>query len=225
MFYETASNKHGMAHDPFLACVVPRPIGWISTVDRNGTPNLAPYSFFNAVGHAPPKVMFSAVGEHGDGGPKDSLRNAEETGEFVCNMATWDLREQLNVTSAHFPRGVEEAKEAGLELVPSELVKAPRVKASPIHLECKYLTTLRLPTHNPRAVNSIVFGVVVGIHISEDVIVDGKVDVRKFRPIARMGYMDYAVVNEPFEMLRPTVGARPGFSTNLEMYGKFKSGT
>lgn len=222
MFYETLANKHGLPHDPFLACVAPRPIGWVSTVGRDGKVNLSPYSFYNAVAHRPPRIFFSGVGMHADGGIKDSVRNAEQVGEFVLNIATWDLREQMNYTSAHFDRGVNEAEMADLELEPSTLVKPPRVKASPIHLECTYLTTLRVPTIDPAADNSIVFGTVVGVHIDDRVLTNGRIDVTKVKPIGRMGYMDYCVIDKVFTMSRPTVGAKPTFNTNMELYTGFE---
>ena len=145
MFYDTRIGDHGLPHNPFKACVVPRPIGWITSVNEAGVVNLAPYSFFNGVAGDPPCVMFSPGGRKTDGPPdgsKDSLANVERTGEFVCNVVTWDLREAMNVTSAPAPAGVDEAAVAGLEMVPSKLVKPPRVKASPIHMECKYLQTV-----------------------------------------------------------------------------------
>lgn len=221
MFYETLANKHGLPHDPFLACVGPRPIGWVSTVGLDGKVNLAPFSFYNAVAHRPPKIMFSGVGLHADGGVKDSVRNAEQVGEFVLNIATWDLREEMNYTSAHFDRGVNEAEMAELALEPSVLVKPPRVKASPIHLECRYMLTVRLPTVDPAADNSIVFGEVLGVHIDDRVLVNGKVDLTRVKPIGRLGYMEYCVVDKVFTLGRPTVGAKPAFNTNIEMFSGF----
>lgn len=206
MFYDTRTGKHGLPRDPFKACVVPRPIGWITTVNEAGVVNLAPYSFFNAVAGDPPVVIFAPGGRKADGPPdgsKDSLANAERTGEFVCNVATWDLREEMNLTSAPAPAGVDESQIAGLEMVASELVKPPRVKASPIHLECRYLQTVDLPCDTPGARNAVVFGQVIGVHIDESVLTDGLVDMAKLKPIARLGYMDYCVVEEVFAMQRP----------------------
>jgi len=206
MFYDTRSGEHGLPRDPFKACVVPRPIGWITTVNEAGVVNLAPYSFFNAVGGEPPCVVFAPGGRKADGPPdgsKDSLANAERTGEFVCNVATWDLREQMNLTSAAAPAGVDEAEIAGLQMVPSQLVKPPRVKASPIHLECKYLQTVDLPCDTPGIRSAVVFGQVIGVHIDESVLTDGLVDMAKLKPIARLGYMDYCVVEEVFAIQRP----------------------
>ncbi|GAB4374148.1 MAG: flavin reductase family protein [Kiloniellaceae bacterium] len=205
MFYDTRTGQHGLPRDPFKACVVPRPIGWITTVNEAGVVNLAPYSFFNAVGGNPPVVVFAPGGRKADGpadGSKDSLANVERTKEFVCNVVTWDLRDQMNLTSAPAPAGVDEAEFAGLEMVPSELVKPPRVKASPIHLECRYLQTVDLPG-NAGERNAVVFGQVVGVHIDESVLTGGLVDMAKLKPIARLGYMDYCMVEEVFAIQRP----------------------
>jgi len=201
MFYETATNDHGLPYNPYKSIVVPRPIGWITTVDPDGVINLAPYSQFNNLGYDPPYVMFSSGSRLGDGAPKDSARNALLTGEFVCNMATWDLREAVNVTSQMVPSDVDEAKMAGLEMVPSRLVRPPRVKASPVHLECRYHATLTLPGNSIDNLTYLVVGEVIGVHISDDVITpEGKIDILKCRPIARMGYFDYTSVDSVFEM-------------------------
>ena len=202
MFYRT-DDHHGLKHDPFKALVVPRPIGWISSLDPAGLVNLAPFSFFNAVASDPPVVIFSAGGPHLEGGPKDTPMNVEATGEFVCNVATWELRQAVNQTSARVARGVDEFALAGLTPVPARLVKPPRVKESPVHLECRYLQTVTLPSQDPESANQVVFGQVVGVHIDDRIVSDGKIDWRKFKPIARLGYMDYTVVEEIFAMDRP----------------------
>ena len=196
MFYDTASNTHGLRHDPVKALVAPRPIGWISTVGRDGSVNLAPYSFFNLVSEHPPYVMFSS------GGRKHSQRNAEETGEFVCSLATHGLREAMNKSSANVPYGADEFELAGLIKASSRLVKPPRVAASPVALECRYWQTITPPTR-AAASYGIVIGEVVGVHIDDRFITDGLVDTVAMQPIARMGYMDYAVVTEKFVMVRP----------------------
>jgi len=206
MFYDTRTGDHGLPHNPFKACVVPRPIGWITTVNEAGVVNLAPYSFFNGVAGDPPIVMFCPGGRKADGPPdgsKDSLANAERTKEFVCNVVTWDLRDAMNMTSAPAPAGVDESQIAGLEMVPSTLVKPPRVKASPIHMECSYLQTVDLPSDDANARNAVVFGQVIGLHIDESVLTDGLVDMAKLKPIARLGYMDYTRVDEVFAIRRP----------------------
>lgn len=200
MFYETAKNDHGLPHNPFKAIVSPRPIGWISSLDGDGRTNLAPYSFFNAVGDRPPIVMFSSSGY------KDSAANVDATGEFVCNMASWDLKDEMNVSSAPVSGDTSEFELAGLEMAPSRLVRAPRVAKAATALECKHLQTLKLKDlDGVETDNWIVFGQVVGVHIDENILVDGKVDVTRFKPLSRLGYMEYAAVTEVFEMMRPNV--------------------
>lgn len=201
MFYET-DKPHGLPRDPFKACIVPRPIGWISSLDADGVPNLAPYSFFNGVSYAPPVVMFASNGPQPHG-PKDTITNIESTAEFVVNMATWDLRDKMNATCAPLKPDIDEFVYAGLTAEPSRLVRPPRVAESPIHLECVYLQTVELPSDDPLARNAMVLGRVVGIHIRDDVLCDGLVDMAKIRPLSRLGYMDYAVIDETFTMARP----------------------
>lgn len=201
MFYQT-DKPHGLPHDPFKACIAPRPIGWISSLGTDGVANLAPYSFFNGVSSAPPVVMFASNGPQPHG-PKDTITNIEATGEFVVNMATWDLRDKINATSASLKPDVDEFAAAGLTAEASMLVKPPRVAKSPIHLECIYLQTVELPSDDPVARNAMVLGRVVGVHISDRVLTDGLVDMTKIRPLSRLGYMDYAVIDETFSMARP----------------------
>lgn len=203
MFYEPRLQNSGLAMDPLKALVVPRPIGWISSVDLEGRVNLAPFSFFNMVADSPPIVMFAPSGLKPDGSPKDSLRNVETVGAFVVNLATWDLREQMNATSARLPAGVNEAEVAGLEMVPSTIVAPPRVKASPVALECRYLKSVVLPSLDPAEPNTVLFGDVVGVHVADHLIENGRVDITKARPIARMGYSLYTVVEQTFRMTRP----------------------
>lgn len=198
MFYDAVANTHGLKWDPFKAVVAPRPIGWISTLGKNGVVNLAPYSFFNAVSTDPHFVMFSS------GGRKDSQRNAEETGEFVCSLATYDLREAMNRTSQHVGPEVDEMALAGLTPAPSKLVAPPRVAESPVAFECRYWRTIDLPgPDGGPGTHAIVLGQVVGVHIDDAVIVGDKVDVTKVKPIARLGYGDYAVIDQVFELSRP----------------------
>lgn len=197
MFYETDENKHGLRHDPFKALIAPRPIGWISTLSSDGVLNLAPYSYFNGVSDRPKLVMFSS------GGRKHSVENAEKTGEFVCSMATYDLKDEMNLTSAQVGPEVNEMELAKLESAPSKMVKPPRVAKSPAALECKYHQTIALPGENGLDGNYLVIGQVVGIYIADEFIAEGMVDITKYRPIARLGYMDYAVVDEVFSMNRP----------------------
>lgn len=201
MFYATDLNDHGLPFDPFKAIVAPRPIGWITTMGTRGEINLAPYSYFNAVSTRPPIVCFSSEGR------KDSVAFVEETREFVCNLATFDLRDPMNQSSGNYPRGVNEMKEAGLAPAASRLVKPPRVAASPCALECRLLQVLSLSDLKGRSIDRhVVFGQVVGIHIDERYISNGRLDVAAMRPISRCGYNDYAVVDALFEMQRPVVG-------------------
>ena len=198
MFYETATNDHGLPHDPFKAIVAPRPIGWISSLSATGELNLAPYSYFNGVSSKPPCVMFSSEGY------KDSIANIAETREFVCSLATWELREHMNATAATVAREVDEFMLAGLTAAPSRLVKPPRVAESPCALECRLVKIVNLGDDDPTlADRQIVIGKVVGIHIDERFIKDGILDTAAMKPIARCGYRNYAVVVEQFEMIRP----------------------
>ena len=203
MFYDTAANDHGLAFNPFKSCVVPRPIGWVSTVSHEGIVNLAPFSMFNQLGYDPPIVMFSGSCRPGTGERKDSVTNAEETGEFVVNVVGHAQRREMNETSANVPPAVDEFALAGLEVEPSRLVKPPRVKGAPAHLECTYLKTVELPSDDPDSRNAVVLGTVIGIHIDDSIITDGMIDMDKFRPVARLGYMDYTVVDNVFTMIRP----------------------
>lgn len=203
MFWKT-DEPHGLPRDPFKSCVIPRPIGWISTVSPEGVPNLAPYSFFNGVAGDPPMVMF-ASGMRSADAPKDSIHNAEQTGEFTCSMVSFDLKEIMNDTSAAYDAAVDEAGHLGIEMEQSELVKPMRVKAAPIHMECTYFDTMELPKDRNGAGNAICVGRVVGVHIRDDFLKDGFVDVEKIRPVARLGYMDYTSVQEVFTMMRPEV--------------------
>lgn len=188
MFYEPGKRNHGLPHDPFKAIVAPRPIGWITSMSAKGEINLAPYSFFNGVSTDPPMVMFSSEGR------KDSLVFVEETKEFVCNLATWDLRDQMSASSGPFPRGVNEMRETGLDPAPSRLVRPPRVKAAPCALECKWLQTVRLRGIDGETLDRyVVFGQVIGIYIDEQFIREGLLDTAALRPIARAGYHDYFV--------------------------------
>jgi flavin reductase (DIM6/NTAB) family NADH-FMN oxidoreductase RutF len=206
MFFET---KSGLKPPPFKhtiynALVVPRPIGWISTMSPEGVVNLAPFSFFNSLSGDPPCVMYCPNGwKKGTHEAKDSLTNVEATGEFVFNMCTYDLREQMNITAAHVPSSVDEMAEAGLEAAPCKLVKPPRVLASPIALECLYLQTVQLPESSDGRPNHVVIGHVVGIHVDDDVISDGIIDIHKLKPLARLGYLDYATIDNVFAINRP----------------------
>lgn len=220
MFYDALENRHGLKHDPFKALVVPRPIGWISTKSKAGAVNLAPYSFFNAVGDRPHYVVF------GSGGMKDTLQNVAETGVFVCNLATYDLREQMNMTSATVPHGVDEFALAGLTAVPGRLVDVPHVGEAPAAFECRYFQTIELPgAGRYKGGYHLVIGLVVGIHIDERYVKDGLIDVGAMRPLARLGYMDYAVVTPEtmFALNRPEVDAEGRVQVPTDVWdGKYR---
>jgi flavin reductase (DIM6/NTAB) family NADH-FMN oxidoreductase RutF len=195
MQYDAVKGDHGFTVDPFKSIVMPRPIGWISTVSPEGAVNLAPYSFFNALSDAPPYVMFAS------GPRKDSQHNAEVTGEFVCSIVSWDLREAMNASSATVAPEIDEFALAGLEKEPSRFVKPPRVKGTPAALECRYWRSLELP--GGPEVGTLVIGAVVGIYIDDRFIKDGRVDSGAMRPIARLGYSEYTVADTVFRMRRP----------------------
>lgn len=198
MFYEPALRNHGLSHDPLKALVAPRPIGWISSISAAGVINLAPYSFFNLVSDRPPIVMFSSDGR------KDSLANVEETGEFVCNIVTEDFTQAMNISSAPYRPEINEFEKAGLAMEPSRLVRPPRVRRIAAALECK-VTDIRpltgLDGTNGRY--TMVLGEVIGVYVDEAILKQGRVDVAHFRLLARLGYMDYSVVERVFELHRP----------------------
>lgn len=200
MFYRTDANDHGLPFNPYKSIVVPRPIGWISTLDREGRVNLAPFSQFNNLGYDPPYVMFAAQ-QKPAGAPKDSALNAIESGEFVCSMATYELREAVNVTSRFVDAGVDEMALAGLTPAPSRLVAPPRVAESPVHLECRFHTALVLPAHSVDNTAHVVVGRVLGVHIDEAALTaKGKLDVARIKPLAKLGYHDYTAVESVFTM-------------------------
>jgi flavin reductase (DIM6/NTAB) family NADH-FMN oxidoreductase RutF len=201
-FYEPASG-HGLSHDPFKAIVAPRPIGWVSTIDSEGRPNLAPYSFFNAIADTPPMLAFSSAGW------KDSVANCEATRAFVWNLATRPLAERMNESAAPLPRGASEFVRAGLTPAPSRLVAPPRVAESPASLECRVVAIQRLHDLEGTPIdNWLVIGQVVGVHIDRAFLTgEGLFDTFAARPILRAGYRaDYAEIGSDakFEMVRPT---------------------
>ncbi len=218
MQYEPGKAKHGLPHDPFKSCVIPRPIGWISSVSPAGVTNLAPFSQFQNLGYKPPYVMFSAnEGEGAHRGRKDSVNNIEATGEFVWNMATYELREAVNKSAVDYPPEVDEFDMAGVTKAPSQVVKPPRVKESPVHFECTYYTTLRLPGAGADGAGAadLVIGLVRLIHIEDWALTaDGYLDVLKLRPIARLGYKDYTSIESVFSMVIP--GGDPRLMRGLE---------
>ena len=206
MFYEPKKKNHGLAHNPFNSLIIPRPIGWVSSLDLDGIPNLAPYSFFNAVSYQPPTVMFSSGTGSAKDGLKDSLRNIESTKEFVCNLATWDFRKEMNESSINVPLAVDEITMTGLTTLESRLISAPRLAEAPVNLECKYLKSILVPGWSTTDNFKIVLGEVIGVHIKDEFITqEGIVDIAALQPIGRLGGNDYTVVNAQsfFTLKRP----------------------
>ncbi len=198
MFYEPSRRNHGLPHDPLKAIVAPRPIGWISTLAEDGTANLAPYSFFNLVSENPAIVMFSSAGL------KDTVRNARATGEFVCNLATLALVQQVNLTSKYIAADESEFDLAELARAPSRLVKPPRVAAAPCALECVVTESYELKdlTGAPSG-RHVTFGEVVGVHIDASFVEGGLLRTEKLQALARCGYFDYAWVDAVTAVPRP----------------------
>ena len=194
----TADEPHGLPFDPFKAIIAPRPIGWIGSCDKAGRPNLAPYSFFNAVGSRPAMIAFASEGL------KDSPRNIRDTGEFTFSLATLPLAKQMNLSSASLPEGANEFEFADLAMAPSRLVRPPFVAESPAALECKLVHFIELndlagqPTGRYLSI-----GQVVATHIKDEFIRDGRFDAVKAQAIARCGYNDYATLDAQWEMIRP----------------------
>jgi len=197
-FYEPA-HGHRMAHDPLNAIVAPRPIGWISTVSASGVRNLAPYSFFNLFNYTPPIIGFASIGR------KDSLANITATGEFVWNLVTRPLAEAMNASAAMVAGEVDEFTLAGLETLPSRLVRPERVALSPVQFECRHTQTIRLvDSAGENTPSRLIMGEVVGIHIDPALIVDGVYDTAAAQPILRGGgWGDYFALGELFRMQRP----------------------
>ena len=202
LFFEPHKRDRTLfPHDPFKGMIVPRPIGWISTMSASGQVNLAPYSFFNALSSIPMIVAFSSEGD------KDSMTFAIETGEFVWSMATYGLRQQMNATSEGLARGEDEFRFAGLEPAPSRLVRPPRVAASPAALECKVTQHLRLTDATGKTTDrTLVIGEVIGLHVDERLVKNGRIDAVAMQPIARCGYDEYTVIDRVFSITRPASG-------------------
>ncbi len=198
-FYEP-SKGHGLPHNPFKAIVAPRPIGWISSIDKQGRVNLAPYSFFNAFAETPPVIGFCTSHAR-----KDSVNNIDETGEFVANFCGAELAQEMNITSASVAPGVDEMKLAGLEAAVSTLVKPPRIARAIAALECKLISTTQLKNAKGELIDTwLTLGEVVGVHINDEFLKDGIFDTAAARPLGRCGYKgDYVEVNTLFEMIRP----------------------
>lgn len=214
MDYAPGREDCPLPFSPFKSCTVPRPIGWLSTVSRDGVHNLAPYSQWQNLTFDPPMVMFAA-NQYPDGRRKDTVINAEQTGWFVWNMATWDLREAVNISAMALGPDEDEFERAGVTR--EACVEAPgmRVADSPAHFECRYLSTHRLPGASDVGTIDVVYGRVERIHVADHVLTpEGKLDIPKIQPIARMGYYDYTVVRDTFEMRIP--GANEDEAAGLE---------
>jgi flavin reductase (DIM6/NTAB) family NADH-FMN oxidoreductase RutF len=197
LFYDAVRNDHGFEFDPFKALVAPRPIGWISSLSPEGVANLAPYSFFNAVAEDPHYVVI------GSGAGKDSIGNIEATREFAVNMATFELREQMNATSATVPPYTDEFALAGLTKALCRMIRAPRVGESPVSFECHLHQIVDLPDEHGRVSDRMVIGRVIGIHIDDRYIENGRVNTAAMHPIARLGYSEYTTVEKAWRMRRP----------------------
>ena len=203
MFFLPMRHKDaGLSHNPLKAIVSPRPIGWISSKGADGSVNLAPYSFFNAISENPAMVIFSADCS-GHDHSKDSLRNVEETGEFVVNIVGQAQFDAMNMSSESLEYGENEFLHAGLEMVDSETVSPPRVGGVPAALECRLFQTVPLPRDDAGRGYVMVMGTITGIYVDEMVIKDGKLDYTAFTPISRLGYRDYARVTDIFQVARP----------------------
>ena len=214
MHYAPGKDPCPLPYSPFKSCTVPRPIGWLSTISKDGKPNLAPYSQWQNLTFDPPMVMFAA-NQYSDGRRKHTVINAEETGWFVWNMATYDLREAVNISAMEWPDGTDEFIKAGVTAIPCIDAPGPRIAESPAHFECKYLTTHRLPGNSPHGWVEVVYGQVMRIHVKDEVLTpQGKLDIPKIRPLARMGYYDYTSITETFEMRIP--GATGAAADGLE---------
>ncbi len=197
MYYDAVKNNHGLPLDPIKAIVVPRPIAWVSSLSEAGVANLAPYSFFNIFSDSPTYIAF------GSGGVKDSLRNIQATKEFALSLVTHDLREAMNASSANVGPHVDEFELARLTKAPCQFIKAPRVAESPVCLECRLFNVVDLPDDEGRVGNFLVIGRVLGVHIDDRFVENGRVNTASMQPVARLGYSEYATVTEAWRMRRP----------------------
>ena len=199
MFYRP-QDGHDLPHNPFNALITPRPIGWISSRSAAGEDNLSPYSFFNGAAYFPPQVMFSSTGAKEDvGDTKDNVANIRETGVFCVNVCAADQKDAMNASSATLPRGVDEFAHAGVAKAECSEIACARVADAPASMECRMTQIIKLEGES----NFVVLGEVIGIHMRDDCLVDGKFDPAKYIPLARMGYRDYTAVEEVFELIRP----------------------
>lgn len=206
MEYDPGREICPLPYSPFKSCTVPRPIGWLSTISQAGVANLAPYSQWQNLTFDPPMVMFAA-NRYPDGRVKDTVQNAQATGWFVWNMATWELRDAVNISAMALAADEDEFSHAGVTKAKSVHCAVPRVAEAPAHFECRYLSTHTLEGDSPVGTVDVVFARVERIHVADDYVdAAGKLDIAKLQPIARMGYYDYTVVRDVFEMRVPEAG-------------------
>jgi flavin reductase (DIM6/NTAB) family NADH-FMN oxidoreductase RutF len=199
MFYRP-EDGHGLPHNPFNAIVSPRPIGWISTRGSDGSENLAPYSFFNAVAYVPPQVMFASTASKPDRAKgKDSVANIIDSGVFCVNIVEYAARDAMNLSSGAYARDVDEFAHANIARLDCDTIACSRVADAPANLECKLTQIVDLPGE----ANIAIFGEVTGIHMRDDCLRDGQFDVTTFEPLARLGYRDYTRVTDLFSLKRP----------------------
>lgn len=199
MFYRP-EDGHGLPHNPFNALITPRPIAWVSTQDAEKVANLAPYSFFNGTAYVPPQVMFASTGTKPDqDNGKDTLANIRATGVFCINIVEEAMKDAMNTSTEGFAKDVDEFTRAGLTAARCASIDCPRLADAPASIECKVTQIIQLAGDN----NYVIHGAVTGIHMRDTCIVDGIFDVTTFRPLARLGYRDYSVVDNTFTLARP----------------------
>ena len=201
MFYEVTDKNDWLTH--FKSLIVPRPIGWISSKNNNGQTNLAPYSFFNAIATIPPMVVIGPGGYSKSGNYKDTLLNIKNNPEFVCNFVSWDVKDIMNESSYSFDNNESEIEKLNIETENSTMVSIPRVKLSPAHFECTLFKIIDLPSDSKGNPNHLIIGNIIGINISDKIIKNDRIDIGELKPISRMGYDEYALINTIFSMKRP----------------------
>ena len=201
MFYEVTDKNDWLTH--FKSLIVPRPIGWISSKNNDGQINLAPYSFFNAIATVPPMVVIGSGGYSKSGNNKDTLLNIKNNPEFVCNFVSWDVKDIMNESSYSFDNNESEIEKLNIETENSTMVSIPRVKLSPAHFECTLFKIIDLPSDSKGNPNHLIIGNIIGINISDKIIKNDRIDIGELKPISRMGYDEYALINTIFSMKRP----------------------
>ena len=201
MFYEVTDKNDWLTH--FKSLIVPRPIGWISSKNNNGQINLAPYSFFNAIATIPPMVVIGPGGYSKSGNNKDTLLNIKNNPEFVCNFVSWDVKDIMNESSYSFDNNESEVEKLNIETEDSNMVSIPRVKLSPAHFECTLFKIIDLPSDSRGNPNHLIIGNIIGINISDNIIKNDRIDIGELKPISRMGYDEYSLINTIFSMKRP----------------------